>query len=64
LAVAVLIATLAVGLRADAGMVNFGFSGAGVSGSGILTFGADTVANDPIGAYAISGSAVLLPMQL
>ena len=55
LAVAVLIATLAVGLRADAGMVNFGFSGAGVSGSGILTFGADTVANDPIGAYAISG---------
>ena len=55
LAAAVLIGTLAVGLRADADTANFSFSGAGVSGSGILTFGADTVANDPIGAYAISG---------
>ena len=50
----VLIATHALGLRADAGTVSFGLSGAGVSGSGTLTFGTDPVQGDPSGAYAIT----------
>ncbi len=52
---AVLIATLAVGCRSDAGTANFSFNGEGVSGAGTLTFGTDNVPNDPAGAYAISG---------
>jgi PEP-CTERM motif len=53
-AAGVVIATLTLGLRANADTVSFGFSGAGVSGSGTLTFGMDPVQGDPNGAYAIT----------
>ena len=61
-AAAVLFATLALVSRAGAEQVNFGFSGA-VSGSGALTFGSDTVPNDPYGATRFLASAGCFPMQ-
>jgi hypothetical protein len=54
LAAAAVIAALASGPRAQAGVVTFEFGGAGVGGSGLLTFAPDTVVGDPSGAYTIT----------
>ncbi len=40
--------------QARADVATFGFSGGGVSGSVTLTYGLDTVAGDPSGAYVIT----------
>ncbi len=54
LAAGAVIAALAFGPQAQASLVQFGFSGAGVSGSGFLSVTPDTVVGDPIGAYTIT----------
>jgi hypothetical protein len=54
LAAAAVIAALASGPRAQAGVVTFKFGGAGVGGSGLLTFAPDMVVGDPSGAYTIT----------
>ena len=54
LAAGAVIAALAFGPQAQASLVQFGFSGAGVHGSGFLTVTPDTVVGDPSGAYTIT----------
>ena len=53
--VAATIVMLASGSFARAGQTHFSFGGAVISGSGTLTYGVDSVAGDPAGAYAITG---------
>jgi hypothetical protein len=54
-ALVVVVVGLTTGLEVQADVTTFKFSGGGVSASGSFTYELDTVAGDPVGAYAITG---------
>lgn len=55
LAAGAALAILICAPRAEAALIPFAFSGAGISGSGTFTVGHDAVAGDPANALAITG---------